>query len=68
MFLVLVCHLTGILNSISIKFPVSLYDGVLYGHRHGGEPKKSFQSGVNTGGKLLLVYWAACRVISCART
>lgn len=64
MFLVLVCHLTGILEfnfdkSFLYPFMMAFFTAIGMGVN-----LKSFQSGVNTGGKLLLVYWAACGVIS----
>ena len=55
MFLVLVCHLTGILEfnfdkSFLYPFMMAFFTAIGMGVN-----LKSFQSGVNTGGKLLLV-------------
>ena len=64
MLLVLVCHLAGVLEfdfdkSFLYPFMIAFFTAIGMGVN-----LKSFQSGVNTGGKLLLVYWATCGIIS----
>ena len=64
MLLVLVCHLAGVLEfdfdkSFLYPFMMAFFTAIGMGVN-----LKSFQSGVNTGGKLLLVYWATCGIIS----